>query len=75
MLAEARLSSPQGDDCCPAVEVMGTQIHVLHGLPSLPGSQGSGFTGEVCETVSERAVLLDGGARFLGSCVFALPGG
>jgi stearoyl-CoA desaturase (Delta-9 desaturase) len=38
-------------------------------------ARGSGFTGEVCETVPERTVLLDGGAEFLGSRVFALPGG
>ncbi|MGO9194470.1 MAG: hypothetical protein ACLP8X_39275 [Streptosporangiaceae bacterium] len=39
------------------------------------GAGSSGFTGEVCETVAERAVLLDGSAQFLGSRVFAMPGG
>jgi hypothetical protein len=38
-------------------------------------AEGSGFTGEICQTVPECAVLLDGSAQFLGSRVFALPGG
>ena len=36
---------------------------------------GSGFAGEICETGSERTVMLEGNAQFLGSRVFAMPGG
>jgi len=39
------------------------------------GQPGSDFTGEICETVTERVVTLDGGAQFLGSRLFAVPGG
>ena len=38
-------------------------------------SGGSGFPGEVCETGPERTVALEGNAQFLGSRVFATPGG
>jgi hypothetical protein len=51
--------------------------HAFSDRPGDPHSlyrQGSGFTGEVCETGPERAVLLQGNAQFLGSRVFALPG-
>jgi hypothetical protein len=39
------------------------------------GQPGSDLAGEIGETVTEGAVLLDGGAQFLGSRVFAMPGG
>ena len=58
---------------------------LLDGAPaSLPGScviclftgqPGSDLAGEICETAAERAVMLDGGAQFLGARVFAVPGG
>ena len=38
-------------------------------------SGGSGFPGEVCETGPERTVALEGNAQFVGSRVFATPGG
>ena len=33
------------------------------------------FPGEICETGPERTVALEGNAQFLGSRVFATPGG
>jgi len=49
--------------------------------PSLPGHssptsyravRGCDLAGEICETATERAVMLDGSAQFLGSRVFAM---
>ena len=39
------------------------------------GQTGSDFAGEICDTATERAVMLDGSAQFLGARVFAVPGG
>ena len=75
MLAEARLSSRGRATTARPSKSWILRSMFNMGLPSLPGSQGSGFTGEVCETGPERAVLLEGNAQFLGSRVFALPGG
>jgi hypothetical protein len=44
-------------------------------LPICRVAGGSGFTGEICETATEGAVMLDGSAQFLGARVFAMPGG
>jgi hypothetical protein len=38
-------------------------------------SRDSGFAGEICETDPERTVMPEGNAQFLGSRVFAMPGG
>jgi len=74
----------------PSLRLRGIGLQVIAGLPrscavssKFPGIRhlllyqaagGSDFKGEICETVTEGAVMLDGSAQVLGSRVFALPG-
>jgi hypothetical protein len=75
MLAEARLSSPRRATTARPSKSWILRSTFNMGFLHYRAAGGSGFAGEVCETVPERAVLLDGGAQFFGSRVFAMPGG
>src|SRR5580700_1803249 len=46
-----------------------------HAAGALPTRSASGWCGEVVEAVPESAVVPEGDAQFLGSCVIGLPAG
>ena len=75
MLAEARLSSPRRATTARPSKSWILRSTLNMGFLHYRAAGGSGFAGEICETGPERTVALEGNAQFLGSRVFATPGG